>query len=81
MDRLRAVEGTKVAALARELHEDGEGGPRWKISLRSSDGRVDVSAIAREAGGGGHRQAAGFRSDLSQEGLVAFLCEHVAAQL
>jgi phosphoesterase RecJ-like protein len=81
VDRLRSVEGTKVAALARELHADGEGGPRWKISLRSSDGSVDVSAIAREAGGGGHRQAAGFRSELSQEGLVAFLCEHVAAQL
>ena len=81
VDRLRAVEGTRVAALARELHPGGEGGPRWKISLRSSDGGVDVSAIAREAGGGGHRAAAGFRSELSEEGLVAFLCEHVAAQL
>jgi phosphoesterase RecJ-like protein len=33
--------------------------------MRSSDDRVDVSAIARLSGGGGHRQAAGFSSDLS----------------
>ena len=81
VDRLRAVEGTKVAALARELTQDGDPTPRWKVSLRSSDGEVDVSAIAREAGGGGHRQAAGFRSDLAPDDLVAFLREHVAAQL
>lgn len=30
-------------------------------SLRSSDDRVDVSAIAKKNGGGGHRNAAGFR--------------------
>ena len=81
VDRLRAVDGTKVAAVARELNPDGESGPRWKISLRSSDGEVDVSAIAREAGGGGHRQAAGFRSQLDRDGLVAFLCAQVAAQI
>ena len=31
-----------------------------KVSMRSTDGRVDVSAIARVHGGGGHRRAAGF---------------------
>lgn len=31
-------------------------------SLRSSDERVDVSAIAKANGGGGHRNAAGFRT-------------------
>lgn len=30
-------------------------------SLRSADDRMDVSAVAREFGGGGHRNAAGFR--------------------
>lgn len=30
-------------------------------SLRSEDGRMDVSEIARSKGGGGHRNAAGFR--------------------
>lgn len=30
-------------------------------SLRSEDGRVDVSEIAKSYGGGGHRNAAGFQ--------------------
>ena len=52
---LRAVEGTKVAVLFREIE------PRHiKVSLRSKDG-VDVSAIARQFGGGGHPAAAGCR--------------------
>ena len=53
IDHLRAVEGTKVAALVRELL-DGDGGRR-KVSLRATDGDVDVSVIARAPGGGGHR--------------------------
>jgi phosphoesterase RecJ-like protein len=80
IDHLRAVAGTKVAALAKDLLADGGSG-RKKVSLRSADGDVDVSAIARAAGGGGHRQAAGFTTDLSDEQLVAFLREQVAAQL
>jgi phosphoesterase RecJ-like protein len=78
IDHLRAVAGTKVAALAREL-TDGDG--RKKVSLRSTDGEVDVSAIARAGGGGGHRRAAGFSTELSHDELVAFLREQVAAQL
>jgi phosphoesterase RecJ-like protein len=79
IDHLRAVAGTKVAALAKDLPSDAVG--RKKVSLRSADGDVDVSAIARAAGGGGHRQAAGFTTELSDEELVAFLREQVAAQL
>jgi phosphoesterase RecJ-like protein len=79
VDRLRAVEGTKVAALAREL-STGERG-RWKVSLRSSDGDVDVSLIARAAGGGGHKAAAGFSTELGPDELVAFLTDQVSAQL
>jgi bifunctional oligoribonuclease and PAP phosphatase NrnA len=78
IDHLRSVDGTKVAALARELLDDTS---RKKVSLRSTDGAVDVSAIARAGGGGGHRQAAGFTTQLSHEELVAFLREQVAAQL
>ncbi len=79
IDHLRSVEGTKVAALAREL-VDGDGA-RKKVSLRSTDGEVDVSAIARAAGGGGHRRAAGFTTELSHDELVAFLRRQVAGQL
>jgi phosphoesterase RecJ-like protein len=78
VDRLRAVQGTKVAALAREL-SDGSG--RWKVSLRSSDGEVDVSMIARAAGGGGHKAAAGFTTEMAGDQLADFLQEQVSAQL
>jgi phosphoesterase RecJ-like protein len=85
VDHLRAVEGTKVAALAREVVSDADADParpaRKKVSLRSTDGEVDVSAIARAGGGGGHRQAAGFTTELADDALVAFLREQLAAQL
>ena len=82
IDHLRSVEGTAVAALIRERtgnHNDD--GRARKVSLRASDERVDVSAIARAQGGGGHRQAAGFSTSLEWEELVAFLREEVAQQL
>jgi phosphoesterase RecJ-like protein len=79
IDHLRSVQGTKVAALSRELvDEAGEG--RKKVSLRSTDGEVDVSQIAREGGGGGHRRAAGFTTTLGEDQLVEFLREQIAAQ-
>jgi phosphoesterase RecJ-like protein len=80
IDHLRSVEGTKVAALAREVSIDGDV-RHSKVSLRSTDGEVDVSAIARAGGGGGHRQAAGFSTALDDEQLVAFLREQIAVQL
>jgi phosphoesterase RecJ-like protein len=79
IDHLRSVEGTKVAALARELPQGSRG--QRKVSLRATDGSVDVSVIARAGGGGGHRQAAGFATEMSEADLVAFLREQVAAQL
>jgi phosphoesterase RecJ-like protein len=79
IDHLRAVEGTEVAALVRDRIGDGSGGER-KVSLRSASGRIDVSAIARAQGGGGHRQAAGFSTALSHDELVEFLREQLAAQ-
>ena len=79
IDHLRSVEGARVAALVRDLAA-GERAAR-KVSLRSSDGAVDVSAIARVHGGGGHRRAAGFSTDLGLEELVPFLCAEVLSQL
>ncbi len=81
VDHLRAVEGTLVAALVRERLCPNGAPTTHKVSLRSSDGRVDVSAIAREVGGGGHRQAAGFTTEMDSEQIVAFLREAVAEQL
>ena len=78
IDVLRAVEGVELAALIREpLRSDG---PARKISLRSSTDRVDVSAIARKSNGGGHRQAAGFSSDLPLDDVIAFVVSEFDAQ-
>jgi len=69
VDHLRALRGTRVAALIREVRTGCRPG-EWKVSLRASDDEVDVSAIAREFGGGGHRRAAGFSSELAPPELI-----------
>lgn len=79
IDHLRSVDGTKVAAVVRDLGDRGRAAR--KVSLRSSEGDVDVSAIARKNGGGGHKRAAGFSTDLELDELVTFLCGEVTAQL
>jgi phosphoesterase RecJ-like protein len=68
IDYLRAVEGSELAVLIREPPR--EGGPTRRVSLRSSVDELDVSAIARRFDGGGHRQAAGFSSDLPVEEIT-----------
>jgi len=80
VDQLRAVQGTKVAALVRELRTGQRKGQR-KVSLRATNDDVDVSIIARAQGGGGHRRAAGFSTTLEPKELIAFLREAIAAQL
>ncbi len=79
IDHLRSVEGAKVAAVVRD--HGNRGRAARKVSLRSSEGDVDVSAIARNHGGGGHKRAAGFSTDLELDELVEFLCAEVGAQL
>ena len=49
-----------------------------RVSLRASHDELDVSAIARARGGGGHRQAAGFSSAESVEEIAAFIREEFA---
>jgi phosphoesterase RecJ-like protein len=79
VDHLRSVEGTAVAGLIRDLL--GDGAAKRKVSLRATDDRVDVSRIARAQGGGGHRRAAGFSTDLDFPELVRFLRDALADQL
>ncbi|MBA2239952.1 MAG: bifunctional oligoribonuclease/PAP phosphatase NrnA [Solirubrobacterales bacterium] len=71
IDHLRSIEGTRVAAFVRDKAEGGRSAR--KVSLRSSDGAVDVSIIARAHGGGGHARAAGFGTDLTISELVTDL--------
>ena len=76
IDYLRAVEGADMAALIREPPRGGS--PARRVSLRASHDELDVSAIARKAGGGGHRQAAGFSSDDSIEEITDFIVREFA---
>ena len=77
IDYLRGVEGVQLAALIREPPRDGS--PARKVSLRSSIDALDVSALAREFGGGGHRQAAGFGTDQTVGEITARLVVGFAA--
>jgi len=79
IDILRQTEGTEVVALMREPLLPAPG-PARRVSLRSSSAAIDVSAIARMRGGGGHRQAAGFSSDESFAELADFIAQAYAAQ-
>lgn len=79
IDHLRAVDGAELVALVREL-PDAATSAR-KGSLRSHPDGVDVSAIARGFGGGGHKRAAGFSTDLTMDEITqqivgAFLAEN-----
>jgi bifunctional oligoribonuclease and PAP phosphatase NrnA len=80
VDHMRAVEGTRVAVLVRELLSEDREGMR-KVSLRATDGSVDVSKVARAFGGGGHPQAAGFSTAVPYPELVEGLRAQVRQQL
>ena len=54
----------KVSVLARETPQG-----IWRFNLRSK-GQVDIGSVAGKFGGGGHRNAAGFRSELPLENTL-----------
>ncbi|HXV34903.1 MAG TPA: bifunctional oligoribonuclease/PAP phosphatase NrnA [Gaiellaceae bacterium] len=78
IDFLRSVEGAEVVALIRE--PPTQNGPTRRVSLRTRGEGIDVSAIARKSGGGGHRQAAGFSSEASTDEIVDFIRREFLAQ-
>jgi phosphoesterase RecJ-like protein len=78
IDYLRAVEGAELAALIREPPRDD--GPARRVSLRASIDELDVSAIARLFGGGGHRQAAGFSSEATIDEITELIRKGFVAQ-
>jgi bifunctional oligoribonuclease and PAP phosphatase NrnA len=79
IDFVRGIEGTSVAAVIRDKPESQR--EARKVSLRSTDGSVDVSVIARKMGGGGHRRAAGFSTDQSYDELIEFLSDETRSGL
>jgi phosphoesterase RecJ-like protein len=78
IDFLRAVEGSELVALIRE--PPTQNGPTRRVSLRTRAEDIDVSAIARKSGGGGHRQAAGFSSESSVDEITDFIRREFLAQ-
>src|SRR5688500_10553680 len=78
IESLRAVEGSEMAALIRE--PPTQNGPLRRVSLRTTEQGLDVSAIARKSGGGGHKQAAGFPSEASVEEITEFIRREFLAQ-
>ena len=78
IDYLRGVEGAELAALIRE--PPTQNGPTRRVSLRTTHEDLDVSAIARKSGGGGHRMAAGFSSDASVDEITDFIKREFLAQ-
>lgn len=64
---VRDIEGVEVVVFIRYM---GHGS--HKVSMRSKN-EFDVSKIALAFSGGGHRKAAGFKSDLSLEALIEAL--------
>jgi bifunctional oligoribonuclease and PAP phosphatase NrnA len=81
VDHLRAIAGVEVAALIREppFADDGVAPPN-RVSLRSR-GAIDVSEIARGAGGGGHKQAAGFSHGGDVASIRRFIVVEAAERL
>ena len=72
IDTVRSLDGTIVACLLRD--QDGQ----VRGNLRSKD-ETDVSVLARQLGGGGHKAAAGFTLDMPIEAAVEFMKPKLAA--
>jgi len=75
VNRLRESRGVQAGILIT-----GMAGGIFRVSLRSK-GRLDVAAIAALLGGGGHRNAAGLRTNLPLEELKRKLVNAVAQGL
>jgi phosphoesterase RecJ-like protein len=74
IDVVRSAREAEVAAVVKTDPEDG----LLKVSTRSK-GQIDVGAVCVSLGGGGHRFAAGFTSDVSLPDTMARLRAALAA--
>jgi bifunctional oligoribonuclease and PAP phosphatase NrnA len=58
-----------------------ENGPDdWRVSMRSK-GEIDINAVAKEFGGGGHKNASGCSAKGNYETLKKKFCELIMAQI
>jgi phosphoesterase RecJ-like protein len=75
IDYPRSIAGVQAVGLVRQI-ADGE----QKVSLRSR-GELDVQRLALRHGGGGHRNAAGFRVSGDPEKVRSEVAEALAQAL
>lgn len=75
IDQLRITKGVEVAVLAYELESQV-----YKVSMRSNN-KVNVSAIAKIYGGGGHVKAAGCTMNGSIYDVLNNITVHIDEQL
>jgi len=75
IDHPRSIAGVDAVALLRQVDEK-----RFKVSLRSR-GDIDVEKVARQHGGGGHRNAAGYMADGPIEDLRPKVLSELQAAL
>src|SRR5439155_19847049 len=73
VDVLRSAAEAEVVASVMQVAER-----RWRVSLRST-GAADVAAVATALGGGGHRSAAGFTRDGTEQEVLAAIRAALAA--
>jgi len=71
IDLVRTDGASDVAAVLKEQPEGG-----YKVSLRSK-GATDVGRLATSLGGGGHKYAAGYSTDLDAEAAVSALVKEL----
>ena len=62
---LSKLEGGKISLFLKEVD-----GGKIKGSFRTTSDEIDVSALAKKMGGGGHKKAAGFTTDGTIENVV-----------
>lgn len=79
IDTLRQIRGARAAAFVRELARGDT--VQTKVSLRSTDGTLNVAALAAKKGGGGHVRAAGFTSEEDVRTVLAWIEREVAGVL
>lgn len=63
VERARDIKGVEISASIRQDESI------WRVSLRSVSQNLDVSTVAAQFGGGGHKQAAAFRSKKDLEAI------------
>ena len=68
IELLRSAEGAKVTALVKQIDNNS-----YKVSLRTSDSKIDLSDIASKFGGGGHRSASAYKDEGNLKTVMARL--------